>query len=380
MRSHPKSYSAHKLLLFLLAILLAGCADGPQTGGFEMPPMPVEAATATRQTITDQFTAVGTLEAIRAVEVVAEIDGTVMSLPFQEGSYVAEGELIAQLDDSQLRAARDRAQALLEQQRITFDRVKELVAKNLASKQDLDDAQAAFKVAEAELALAEARLAKTRVKAPFAGQIGAERVSVGKFLRIGDAITDLAQFDNLKATFSAPERFLARLRKGCPVSVSSPAFPDVTLNGEINVISPMVNSSTRSVSIVAHLANRERRFRPGMSANISVELSRREGALVIPAEAVFAEGTQMFVFAIGAEGQVAKTPVQLGSRTASNVEVLSGLTENQQIVRAGHQKLFPGAKVFIPPPPGTAPPEGAPAPAAAGGESTSPADSAVTAR
>jgi membrane fusion protein (multidrug efflux system) len=376
MNSLLKSYSAPGLLLAAVACLVVGCADGTQTGGFEMPPMPVEAASVTRRTVTDDFTAVGTLGANKSIEVVAEIDGKVMDLPFREGSYTEAGELIAQLDDVQLKAERDRAAALLEQQQVTFDRVKELVAQNLAAKQDLDNAAAAYKVAEANLALAQARLDKTRVVAPFAGFVGARRVSLGEFLQIGDAITDLAQFDELKAEFTAPERYLSQLRRGATVTVTSPAFPDLKLAGQINVISPVVDPSTRSVAIVAHLPNRERLLRPGMSANISVVLSRREGSLVIPSEAVFAEGNQMFVFAIGDDGVVAKTAVTLGSRSASDVEVMSGLSEGQQIVKAGHQKLFPGAKVFVAGAPGSMPPGGAPPGGATPGEAPDPAQPA----
>jgi membrane fusion protein (multidrug efflux system) len=359
-------------------LLISGCADGSKTGGFEMPPIPVEAATAVRRTITDEFTAVGSLDAINAIEVVAEIDGKILALPFKEGSYIAEGGLIAQLDDSQLRAERDRAQAVLDQRRVTFDRIKELVAQNLSPRQDLDDASAAYKVAEADLALSEARLAKTSVQAPFAGQIGARQVSIGEFLRTGQPITDLAQLEQLKVVFSAPERFLSRLHKGSSVTVASPAFPDVTIEGEIDVIEPVVSTSTRSVNIVARLPNRDRLFRPGMSADVSVVLSRREGALVIPSEAVFAEGNQMFVFTIGAEGNVAKTPVELGSRSAQDVEVLTGLSESQQIVRAGHQKLFEGARVMVASAPGTAPAAGGPSTGGAHDGPARAADSTAT--
>ena len=355
------------LLCLCAALLSAGCSDGPQQGGFEMPPMPVEAAAVTRRTITDQFTAVGTLDAIKAIQVVAETDGKVMELPFQEGSYVQAGELIAQIDDVQLRAERDMAAAVLDQARVTFDRVQGLVTQNLAAKQELDNASAAYKVAEANLALAQARLDKTSVLAPFAGSIGAKRVSVGEYLRTGDPITDLAQLDDLKAIFSAPERYLSLLRKGSAVTVTSPAFPDAKIEGQINVIEPVVDSSTRAVRIVARVPNRDRILRPGMSVNVSVLLSQREGALVVPSEAVFAEGNQLFVFAIGADGVVAKTAVELGSRTASDVEVKGGLSEGQQIVKAGHQKLFPGAKVFVAGAPGAMPPGGGPPGGGAGG-------------
>lgn len=357
--------------------VLAGCADGPQEGGFEMPPMPVEAATVTRRTVTDAFIAVGTLDANKSIQVVAEIDGKVMDLPFPEGSYIEEGALIAQLDDAQLGAERDRAAAILEQGKVTFDRVKELVDQNLAAKQELDNAAAGHKVAEANLALAQARLDKTRVVAPFAGYTGARRVSLGQFLRSGDAITELAQLDQLKAVFTAPERYLSQLKKGSAVTVTSPAFPEITLSGQINVVEPVVDPSTRSVRIVAHLPNRDRLLRPGMSANISVVLSQREASLVIPSEAVFAEGNQMYVFAIGADGAVAKTAVVLGTRAAADVEVVSGLEEGQQIVKAGHQKLFPGAKVMVAGAPGSIPTEGA-TPGGAAPDSAQPAtDSAA---
>jgi len=282
-----------------------------------------------------------------AVEVVAEIDGKVMDLPFREGATLNQGDLIAQIDDVQLKAERDRAAALLDQQQVTYDRVKELVDQNLAAKQELDNAAAAYKVAEANLALSQARLDKTRAIAPFSGSVGARRVSVGEFLRIGDPITELAQLDQLKAVFSAPERYISKLHKGAIVSVTSPAFPGVKLEGKIDVLEPMVDPSTRNVTIVAHLPNPERLMRPGMSANVNVVLSQRENALVIPSEAVFAEGEALYVFAIGADGVVAKSVVQLGTRTAKDVEVTSGLTEGQQIVKAGHQKLFEGAKVFV---------------------------------
>lgn len=337
-------------------LLLSGCSDNVQQGGFEMPPMPVEAASVTRRTVTDEFTAVGTLDANKSIQVVAEIDGKVMDMPFVEGSYVQEGAIIAQLDDVQLKAERDRANALLDQGKITYDRVLGLVGQNLAAKQEQDNAAAAYKVAEANLAVAQARLDKTKILAPFSGFVGARRVSVGQFLRSGDAITDLAQLDDLKALFAAPERYLSQLKKGSVVTVTSPAFPDVKLSGEINVVDPVVDPSTRAVRIVAHLPNRDRLLRPGMSANVSVVLSQREASLVIPSEAVFAEGNQMYVFAIGSDGVVAKTAVALGTRTAGDVEVLNGLSEGQQIVKAGHQKLFPGAKVMVAGQPGAAPP------------------------
>ena len=111
---------------------------------------------------------------------------------------------------------------------------------------DLDDAAAALKVAEANLALARARYAKTQIVAPFDGIIGARKVSIGTFLRAGQGIADLANIDAIRVNFSAPERFLSRLSQGAEVAVSTTAFPGHELKGKIIVIEPVLDPATRS--------------------------------------------------------------------------------------------------------------------------------------
>jgi len=326
---------------------LAGCSQQQaQGGGFQMPPMPVETATVTQKAVIDPFEAVGTIEAEDAITVVSEMDALVVSLPFREGQTIAKGGMIAQLDDTQLRAEETRALALLEQRKVTFDRIKTITDEGLGAAQTLDDAAAALKVAEADLAVIRARLQKTRIVAPFAGIVGSRRVSPGAFVRAGSAITDLAQIDQLRINFSAPERYYSSLQRGAEVKVTTTAYADVALTGKVEVIEPIVDQATRRVKIIARLNNPGGKFRPGMSANVTVVLGERENALVIPSEAVFVEGNQALVFVIQADSTVARTPVELGTRMRENVEVLNGLAAGTMVVAAGHQKLFPGAKVM----------------------------------
>jgi membrane fusion protein (multidrug efflux system) len=308
--------------------------------------MPVEAAPIARGSIADKFEGVGTVEAGEAITVVSEIDGLVERMPFREGDPVAKGALLAQLDDQQLRAENSRAEALRDQAQVTYDRVKSVVDQSAGSPQDLDDAAAALKVANANLALAKSRLDKTRITAPWAGLVGSRRVSPGAFLRAGEAITDLAAVREVKVTFSAPERYLSVLKRGAAVTVSTPAFAGETLEGKIDVVEPVLDASLRSARVIARVANPGMKLRPGMSANISAILSERADAITIPSEAVFVEGGQAFVYAIGADSTVSRVAVTLGTRTAQSVEVTSGLEPGGSVVRAGHQKLFPGAKVM----------------------------------
>ena len=330
----------------LALILSAGCGGkgGAGRGGF--PPMPVEVSRVTVQPVVDRFDGVGTIEALEAITVVSEIDGAVKALPFQEGSFIRRDGLIAQLDDAQLAAELARAEALRAQSKATYDRVKSVVDQGAGAPQDLDDASAALKVADANLELAKARFTKTRIVAPFDGIIGARKVSVGTFLRAGQDITDLANIDEIRVNFTAPERFVERLRPGSEVTVSTPAFPGFTLKGTIIVVDPIIDLNTRSARVVARVHNAGRKFRPGMSANISAVLSERPNAMTIPNEAVFGSGNQSFVFVVKADSTVARVPLTLGTRMADVVEVLEGLKPGMTVVRAGHQKLFDGSKVM----------------------------------
>ncbi len=355
----------------LVAGVFLGCSK-QQAGGFEPPPTPVELADVQTVTVTDKFEAVGTVEAGEAITVVSEVDAVVTALPFIEGQAIDSGELIAQMDDQQIRAAYQSAEATRDQTRSAYDRAKEMLSAGAVSKQALDDATANLKVAEAQCEQARVRLSKCQIRAPFSGVIGHRLVSPGAFLRSGFSlatpITTLTQISRLKVLFTAPERIYPRLTRGSEITVTTPAYPDDKLIGKIDVIDPIVDSITRSVRVIARVSNPDRKFRPGMSATVSAVLGERPNSLTIPDEAVFAEGNQAFVFVVQPDNSVIRTPIILGSRQAGTVEVVSGLTSGAKVVQAGHQKLYDGAKVM---------PAGAPPPGAdGGGGAAAPTDSA----
>jgi membrane fusion protein (multidrug efflux system) len=336
------------MLILGLATLLAGCSrDGGQAGGgFTPPPTPVEAAVVAIEGVTDRFITVGSLEAGEAITVMGEIDGVLRELPFREGGRLAEGDLIARLDDAQLSAEAQRARALRDQYKASYDRVKSVVDQGAGTPQDLDDALATLKVAEANLALAETRLAKTRITAPFDGLAGKRKVSRGAFLRAGTPITSLAQIERLRVAFAVPERILSSLEVGARVLVSTTAFPGEVLTGTIDVIEPQLDPLTRSVNVIALVDNPDELMRPGMSATIEVVMQQRSEALTLPSEAVFVEGGQAYVYVIKPDSLVSRTPVSLGTRLAGVVEVTEGVNEGDSVVKAGHQKLYEGAKVM----------------------------------
>jgi membrane fusion protein (multidrug efflux system) len=357
----PRTPAARGTLFGVTGSILAatigmvGCSreGGAGGGGFQMPPTPVEVATVERGPVADRFQTLGSIEAGDAITVVSEISGIVVKLPFGEGEPVRKGQPLAQLEDSELQAELHRAEAVRDQEKISHERIQAIVNEGAGSPQDLDDAAARFRVAEADLALARARLAKTRITAPFDGVAGARRVSPGAFVDPGDAITDLAAFQEVKVSFYAPERYSSLLAPGRSVTIGTPAMPDHPVEGTISVVEPVLDRGTRSLRVWARFPNPDGRLRPGMSANVAATLSERPDALTVPAEAVFAEGNQFLVYLVKPDSTVSRTVVSLGTRLTNVVEVTTGLTAGAQVVRAGHQKLYEGARIF--PLPGEAP-------------------------
>ena len=359
------------LLSVLVAgtVLLPSCGGGKGPGGgFSMPPMPVEVAEVHPRVVRDQFRALGNIGSDENIEVVSELNARVLELPFQEGQRVEAGALIARLDDREFGPEAERSQAERDQAKANLDRKKKLAADGAISPQELEDAQTSLHVAEAVAALARARLEKTRIRAPFPGLVGVRRVSRGAYMREGQVITDLTRVDEMKVTFSAPERFAKELKPGIDVELRTPAFPGETFVGKLSVVDPVVDPGTRTLRLVARIPNRGFRLRPGMSADVSVTLAERNQALVVPDEAVFAQGNQSFVYVVNADSTVALTPVELGTRDSMQVEIVRGITAGARVIRTGQQKLmmFPGARV-MPMLPG-----GPPSPEAAGAAAPGP--------
>ena len=346
--------------LWALLLSLAACA--PKKAGFQMPPTPVETATVQTETVRDRFRALGSVEANEIVQIVSEVNAVVRALPFAEGQVVRRGQVLARLDDDEIGAEAHRADALRDQAKVNHERVQQLFEQKAASPQELDDASAALKVAEADAQLAHARLDKTRIVSPLDGVVGRRLVSPGAFLRTGDSITQVASIDRVKISFAAPERYTRQLHVGAEVEITTTAEPGQMFVGKVSVVNPILDPGTRTVQLVAIAPNPGRRLRPGMSADVSATLAERPGALTIPDEAVFAQGDQNFVYVVSAD-TVSLRPIGIASRDSARVEVSRGLSPGDVVVRAGYQKLYPGAHVMVAGAMGGGP--GGPAPAGA---------------
>lgn len=346
--------------LAILAIALAtvsGCKPGASGGppGGEMPPTQVETARVTASPLANQFETVGSLRAQASAVIRPEIDGKIVAINFTEGQHVAAGSLLFSLDAALAQADLNEASANLDNSRRANTRARELADKQLIARADLDKAAAGLGVDQARAASARARLDKTRIRAPFAGVVGLRSVSVGDYVKSGDALVDLVRLDPIEVDLRVPEVVLSSLAQGQTINLGVDSFPDQVFTGTIVAIAPTVDLAGRSVLMRARLDNSDGKLRPGMSARVQIVLGTKSNALLVPEQAIWPNGDQKMVYVVK-EGVAKLIPVTLGVRQPGMVEVVTGLNPGDEVVTAGQLKLHDGAKVMTsaPKPPGPA--------------------------
>ena len=306
----------------------------------------VEIAPVTVGRVHDTVRAVGTLEANESVMIRPEIPGLITRVLFTEGQAVEKGMALIELDDSELQAQLADAESQLKIARLTYDRMMQLTGNQnpFISEQQIDQAISTLGTAKANYALYQTRLAKTRIRAPFAGYVGIRRVSPGDYVQPGQDLVNLEDLLTLKIDFKVPETFLTRLSIGQRIEIITDADPTHPCTGDIYVLDPRVDSSSRAVRVRARVPNAGGRLRPGLFANINLILSEQANALLVPEEAVVPQRDKSFVYRV--QDDLARwTEVGLGMRQDGFVQVLQGLHEGDHIIRVGHHKIKDGAAV-----------------------------------
>lgn len=306
----------------------------------------VEASQVVLDTVLDTIRAVGTLQANEAVVIAPETGGRIARLPFKEGQRVEAGAPLVELDADVLKAEVVKAQSVLTLAEANRERAMTLASQGTGTLRARDEALATYREAQANLALAQARLAKATINAPFSGVVGLRAVSVGAYVNPGDRIVELADIDPIKVDFRVPELALPDLRPGQSIRVTVDAFPDQLFDGEVYVIDPIVDANGRAVRLRARIPNPDGKLYPGLFARVEIVVERHENAMLIPESAVFAEGQVRYVYRI-VEGRAVRTEVHLGQRRPGQVEVRSGLDKNAVVVTAGHQQIRDGSPVTV---------------------------------
>src|SRR5208282_188850 len=308
-----------------------------------------------------QLTAVGTLRAVRGVDVTTEVAGLVRSVDFKSGDEVKSGQVLTQLNADSDLAQLHSLEAAAELAATVYERDKAQFAADVLSQAQLDNDAADLKSKRAQVAQQVATLDKKTIRAPFAGKLGITIVNPGQYLNPGDKLVTLQTIDPIYIDFYFPQQQVPQVAIGQQVAVTADAYPGTVFVGKINAINPKVDPSTRNVQIEATVANAKRLLLPGMFASVKVNSGGEQRYLTLPQTAITYNPYGDTVFVVKrSEGKDEKKDekakptlvaqqvfVTTGPTRGDQVAILTGIEPGTEVVTSGGAKLKNGTPLII---------------------------------
>jgi len=325
------------------------------------PPAPeVTVARPSQDAVRTEVEAPGTFMPYDETTLSAEGAGPIIEIRVEEGTRVTKGQVLVEQDTTKAALAVKQAEALLAQARANAARASaDLERKQLllndrtipqnqfdSFKAQADAAMAGVDAAETALALARQQLADLTIVAPYTGVIREKRVSLGTYVRGGDALLVLMRVDPIKLQFELPEKYASRVATGLQVAATVAAFPGRTFTGGVRTVFPTVAVQSRAVRVEATVSNGGYQLKPGFFASVRVPLASAPGSLAVPRAAVVRrEGTENVFVLRGGRAELVR--VQTGAETADLVEIVTGLTSEDDVIVAGADTLQPNDRVKV---------------------------------
>ncbi|MDX1774771.1 efflux RND transporter periplasmic adaptor subunit [Oceanihabitans sediminis] len=294
---------------------------------------------------TDKLSLSGTLEANEQVEIRSEINGVVEAINFEEGAEVSKGQVLLRVNDTEIRAQLSQVTTAQQLASENERRARLLLEKQAISQEEYDIASADFKSAKAQSQLISAQLKKASIRAPFSGTIGLRNISKGAYITPTTPIATLVNLDQLKITFSIPEKYANRMQVNNELSFSVSGSKAV-YKAKIYAVEPMIDLTTRTLKVRAIADNPERALYPGMFANVKLPLETVDDAIMVPTEALIPIQNGKVIFILK-DGKAYRIEVETGSRTDKDVRVTSGLKVGDTILTSGVMALKDGAPVNV---------------------------------
>ncbi|MER9594470.1 MULTISPECIES: efflux RND transporter periplasmic adaptor subunit [unclassified Mesorhizobium] len=397
------------IIAFILLVLVCGGIVGWQLFRDKMaqqffatmkPPATTVSTVVVKPTSwTPGIEAIGTVSAVRGVDLTVETAGIVKDILFHANQKVAANAVLLQLDDAVERADLVASKAQATSDQTTLTRALELQKRGVGTDATLDTAQAAASVSAAQVNKLQAVLDQKQLTAPFKGTVGIPKIDLGQYLTPGTAVVTLQDMDTMRVDFTVPEQQLPQLKIGQTVRLGI-GGGDMPFAGSIRGIDPKIDPTSRLVTVRAEVANPEGKLTPGQFVQVRVELPEDKNVLALPQTALTSSLYGDFVFVVrpatsaetngaapeakpeekpaadaakpAAEAPEAKpeekptaTPakptaeeqkpqlvlaqvfVKPGRRNAGLVEILQGIAPGDEVVTAGQNRLFNGMSVAV---------------------------------
>lgn len=286
----------------------------------------------------------------------AKVSGYLKSISVDKGDAVKEGQLLAQIEVPELLADEMEYKAEMEVARTNYDRLVEARGKapDLVVPQTIDDLRGKAEVAQAKLQRVRTLLEFARITAPFSGTITARFADPGAFIPAATgasapqsaALVTLMDFSRIRVQVYVPETEVPFVRNELPCQIRVEELPAKVFEGTVTRFAHALDQGSKSMLTEIELPNPTAQLRPGMYANVLLEVERKSDALLVPVGAVLVEKAGSSVFIVS-EGKAKKTPVRIGFNDGKNAEIVEGLAITQPVILSGKQTLNDGQPVTV---------------------------------
>ena len=351
-----------------------GAPGGGMGGGRGRTPMTVDTAQAARHEVVDSITVVGNLVAEQTVDVVPRVAGRIDIVHVKLGDRVARGQVLAKIEDRELREQIRQAEASLEVNRSTvsarendlkvqqnvFERNKQLAANGLVPKQQLEDAELRYNSARSQVDVAKSQqqstqarldelkitLGNTTVISPLDGFVSKRNLDPGGFANANTVIVSVVDISTVRMIANLVEKGFNKIVAGVSADVEVDTFPGEQFKGVVSRVAPVFDPATRTAAMEIEVPNPGFRLKPGSYARVRLTVERRADALTVPRNALVDTEGKRGVFLVDA--QTARfREVQTGLSDADRVEITRGLNDGDRVVTVGALALRDGDRVVL---------------------------------
>ncbi len=294
-----------------------------------------------------------TLEAEQWVEIRARTSGQVIEIIKEEGDPVQAGSVIARLDDDVARINVSQREVAYREAQQRYEREEALFKRNLGSKEGYASAQTQLEAGKALLEQAQLTLGYTSIESPIAGILTTRSIEVGNMVTNNQVVAAVANFNPLLARIQVTEKDFGKINVGQSARITVEAAPNKEFRGRVRMISPVVDPESGTVKVTVEIPRSNNDLlRPGMFASVYIITETRQNALVISKKGLVleGEGNQVFVYEKDEEtgmGKAQRKRIEIGFTDSDRLEVLSGLSEGEQVITVGQEGLRPGSAVRL---------------------------------
>ena len=337
----------------LLTVIIAACTSRADdlskhektSAAVILPGIPVDGLVIKPGIVSDELEVTGTLVANQQVDIVSELTRRVVRVNVKEGTKVKQGVLLFQLDDADLQAQLQRFRQQEKLAQLNEERLKDLIAHDAIAQQDYDEASTNLKVLQAQIQEVEVTISKTRITAPFDGQIGMINVHQGAIVSVNTLLADIEDNSVVKVEFSIPEKYTNVIQLGSDQTFTI-ASDQKQYTAKVVAKGASLNENTRTLLVRAVTANPQGKLLPGQSARISLALNTSGEALAVTSQALIPSSSGYTVF-VSHKNVVEIVPVEIGQRSEGAVEITKGLNKGDTVVTSNLLRLMPGSAVHF---------------------------------